>query len=75
MFAALVAIWFGIYDYRTFPAHAYDTRLEWIIIAPLMVFLLAEVIYKRTQKFELNFVPKKVSSELGSNYYMTVQEF
>jgi hypothetical protein len=40
-----------------------------------MVFLLAEIFYKRTQKFELNFVSKKVSSELGSNYYMTVQEF
>ena len=48
MFTGLVANWIGIYDYRTIPDHAYDTRLEWVVITPLMVFLLAEIFYNRT---------------------------
>jgi len=52
---ALVAIWFGIWDYRHNPKHLYDLALEWIVIAPIVLFVIIEVVYQKSLNEESKY--------------------
>jgi len=72
---ALVAIWFGIWDYRHNPKHLYDLALEWIVIAPIVLFLILEVVYQRNLNEENKYEMTTKVEDASQNVIMTMSEF
>ena len=55
MAVALFAVWFGIWDYRHNPKHLYDLALEWIVVAPIVLFVTIEVFYQKSLSEETKY--------------------